>query len=122
MIAPNSLTAALQLTTCLDYRLVSRTTATLTSRIWSGSQSGLREINPSHFHPAPHGMYVLRGSLVTHRGTFGPDTYVWFPPHEVMWHGAASDQELVVLFIAGPNLSTHYTKRPEAPSERSPSE
>ena len=71
------------------------------------------EINPSHFHPAAHGMYVLQGTLVTHRGTFGPDTYVWFPPNEVMWHGASPDQELVVLFLAGPNLSTHYTKPPE---------
>jgi quercetin dioxygenase-like cupin family protein len=68
------------------------------------------EINPSHFHPAAHGMYVLQGTLVTHRGSFGPHTYVWFPPNEVMWHGATPDQELVVLFLAGRNFSTHYTK------------
>jgi quercetin dioxygenase-like cupin family protein len=73
------------------------------------------EINPSHFHPAAHGMYVLKGTLVTHLGTFGPGTYVWFPPYEVMWHGATRDQEVVVLFMAGRNLSTHYTKATEVP-------
>lgn len=78
------------------------------------------EINPSHSHPGAHGMYVLKGTLVTHRGTFGPDTFVWFPPSEVMWHGATRDQELVVLLMAGPNLSTHYTESAEAPRAAPP--
>ena len=29
-------------------------------------------INPLHTHPCGHGMYVLEGQLVTHKGTFGP--------------------------------------------------
>ena len=28
-------------------------------------------INPLHSHPCGHGMYVLEGCLVTHKGTFG---------------------------------------------------
>ena len=31
-------------------------------------------INPSHTHPCGHGMYVLEGTLVTHKGAFGPDS------------------------------------------------
>src|SRR3954468_13246083 len=27
-------------------------------------------INPKHTHPCGHGMYVLEGNLVTHKGTF----------------------------------------------------
>ena len=30
-------------------------------------------INPHHTHPCGHGIYVLEGKLVTHRGEFGPD-------------------------------------------------
>ena len=33
-------------------------------------------INPHHTHPCGHGMYVLEGKLVTHRGEFGPGTFV----------------------------------------------
>ena len=29
-------------------------------------------MNPSHTHPCGHGMYILEGRLVTHRGEFGP--------------------------------------------------
>jgi len=75
------------------------------------------EINPSHSHSVAHGMYVLRGTLVTHRGTFGPNTFVWFPPREVMWHGAAPEEELVVLLIAGRHLATRYAKQAGAPAE-----
>jgi hypothetical protein len=31
---------------------------------------------------------VLEGELVTHKGTFGPGSFVWFPEGEVMEHGA----------------------------------
>src|SRR5262245_49963495 len=60
------------------------------------------EINPAHVHSASgHGMYVISGTLVTHRGRFGPGTYVWFPPNEVMHHGAGPEEDLVALFIVG---------------------
>ena len=45
-------------------------------------------VNPAHTHPCGHGLYVLEGDLVTHKGTFGPGTFVWFPEGEVMEHGA----------------------------------
>jgi len=69
------------------------------------------QVNPSHSHPVGHGMYVLSGSLVTHRGTFGPDTFVWFPSREVMWHGAGSDEDLVALFMAARDLHTEYVRQ-----------
>ena len=79
------------------------------------------QINPAHSHPVGHGMYVLQGSLVTHRGTFGPNTLVWFPPGEVMWHGAGPDDELIALFMVGRNFSTRYVRRdptsPGSPAE-----
>jgi quercetin dioxygenase-like cupin family protein len=69
------------------------------------------QINPSHIHRTTgHGMYVLKGSLVTHRGTFEPSTFVWFPPGEVMWHGASPDEDLILLFIVGPDLTTQYVE------------
>jgi len=43
-------------------------------------------INPSHTHPCAHAIYVLEGTLVTHRGRYGPGTFVWFPEGEVMEH------------------------------------
>ncbi len=66
------------------------------------------ETNPTHTHPVGHGMYVLQGTLVTHRGTFGRDTFVWFPPNEPMSHGAGPDEELVALFTTGRNFRTDY--------------
>ena len=32
-----------------------------------------------HTHSCAHGMYVLEGTLVTHTGSYGPDSFVWFP-------------------------------------------
>jgi len=66
------------------------------------------EVNPPHTHPVPHGMYVLKGQLITHKGQFGPDTFVWFPAHEVMWHGATPEEDVVVLFIADGAMRTDY--------------
>src|SRR5918994_1651094 len=56
-------------------------------------------INPAHTHPCGHGMYVLEGTLVTHKGTFGPGSFVWFPEGEVMEHGASADGDVTVVFI-----------------------
>lgn len=80
------------------------------------------QINPPHSHPVGHGMYVLRGLLVTHRGTFGPGTFVWFPAGEVMWHGAGPDEALEVLFMAGPNLRTDYAMDASVPGQSPPAE
>src|SRR5262249_31233086 len=56
-------------------------------------------INPAHTHPCGHGMYVLDGTLVTHKGAFGPGSFVWFPEGEVMEHGASSAGDVIVVFI-----------------------
>jgi quercetin dioxygenase-like cupin family protein len=66
------------------------------------------QINPPHTHPVGHGMYVLQGKLVTNRGTFGPGTYEWFPPDEVVWHGAGPDEDVVVIFMTHDGMSIDY--------------
>lgn len=66
------------------------------------------EINPMHQHPVGHGMYVLQGTLVTHKGSFGQHTFVWFPPGEPMVHGAGPDEDMVALFTTSKNFSTEY--------------
>jgi len=65
-------------------------------------------INPRHTHPCGHGMYVLEGKLVTHNGTFGPGTFVWFPEGEVMEHGASADGDVIVLFITNKTFRIDY--------------
>jgi len=65
-------------------------------------------INPKHTHPCRHGMYVLEGKLVTHVGTFGPGTFVWFPEGEVMEHGASTDGDVTVLFVTNKAFRIDY--------------
>jgi quercetin dioxygenase-like cupin family protein len=65
-------------------------------------------INPSHTHPCGHGMYVLEGTLVTHKGTFRPGSFVWFPEGEVMEHGASSAGDVTVVFITNKSFRIDY--------------
>src|SRR5262245_11427666 len=65
-------------------------------------------INPAHTHPCGHGMYVLEGTLVTHKGRFGPGSFVWFPEGEVMEHGASADGDVVVIFITNKAFRIDY--------------
>jgi quercetin dioxygenase-like cupin family protein len=67
-------------------------------------------INPSHTHPCGHGMYVLEGNLVTHKGTFGPGSFVWFPEGEVMEHGASPEADVVVVFITNKPFRIDYVE------------
>ena len=69
-------------------------------------------INPSHTHPCGHGMYVLEGQLVTHRGVYGPGTFVWFPEGEVMEHGASTEGDVVVLFVTNKTFRIDYVDVP----------
>ena len=66
-------------------------------------------VNPRHTHPCGHGMFVLEGTLVTHEGTFGPGSFVWFPEGETMEHGASAEHDLVVLFITNKPFEIHYS-------------
>ena len=65
-------------------------------------------INPNHTHPCGHVMFVLEGKLVTHRGTFGPGSFVWFPEGENMEHGACADEDVVVVFITNKAFRIDY--------------
>ena len=65
-------------------------------------------INPCHTHPCAHAMYVLEGTLVTHRGRFGPGSFAWFPEGEVMEHGASPEGDVVVVFITNKSFRIDY--------------
>ena len=67
-------------------------------------------INPRHTHPCGHGMYVLEGTLVTHKGKFGPGSFVWFPEGEVMEHGASAEGDVVVLFLTNKAFRMDYVE------------
>jgi quercetin dioxygenase-like cupin family protein len=67
-------------------------------------------INPAHTHPCGHGMYVLSGTLVTHKGQFGPGHFVWFPEGEVMEHGASPAADAIVLFITNKAFRIDYVQ------------
>lgn len=65
-------------------------------------------INPNHTHPCGHGLYVLEGTLVTHRGHFGPGSFVWFPEGDVMFHGATAEEGVTVVFITNKKFEIYY--------------
>jgi quercetin dioxygenase-like cupin family protein len=65
-------------------------------------------INPSHTHPCSHAIYVLEGTLATHRGSYGPGAFVWFPEGEVMEHGAGTDGDVVVLLVSNKPFEIQY--------------
>jgi len=65
-------------------------------------------MNPSHTHPCAHAIYVLDGTLVTHRGRYGRGTFVWFPEGEVMEHGAGAESDAVVLLVSNKPFSIEY--------------
>ena len=67
-------------------------------------------VNVRHTHPCGHGMYVLEGTLVTHKGKFPPGTFVWFPEGEVMEHGASADRDVVVLFVTNKGFRIDYVE------------
>jgi quercetin dioxygenase-like cupin family protein len=65
-------------------------------------------INPSHTHPCAHAIYVLEGTLVTHKGRFGAGSFVWFPEGEVMSHGATAEADVTVLLVSNKAFSIQY--------------
>jgi quercetin dioxygenase-like cupin family protein len=65
-------------------------------------------INTRHVHTCAHGMYVLKGTLVTHAGQFGPGHFVWFPAGIEMEHGAAAEADVTVLFITNRKFDIEY--------------
>jgi len=67
-------------------------------------------MNTWHTHPCAHGIYVLEGTLVTHEGSYGPGTFVWFPEGLLMKHGAKADEDVTVLFITNKPFEIHYQR------------
>jgi hypothetical protein len=55
-----------------------------------------------------HGIYVLEGTLKTHRGTFAPGHLVWFPEGGIVEHGATEDVDCPFLFITNKPFGIHY--------------
>ena len=67
-------------------------------------------VPPQHTHPCGHGMFVLEGKLVTHEGTYGPGTFVWFPEGIVMEHGASPEADVTVLFVTNKSFRIDYVQ------------
>lgn len=64
--------------------------------------------NPWHTHNCAHGIYVLDGTLTTHRGSYGPGSFVWFPEGGSMHHGASAEKDCTMLFITNKPFDIHY--------------
>ena len=64
--------------------------------------------NTWHTHPCAHGMYVLDGTLRTHKGDFGPGNFVWFPEGGWMEHGATENNDVTLLFITNKEFGICY--------------
>jgi quercetin dioxygenase-like cupin family protein len=63
---------------------------------------------PWHTHHCAHGFYVLKGTLHTNLGDFGPGSFVWFPEGERMFHGATEDGPVEALFITNKTFDIVY--------------
>lgn len=66
------------------------------------------QVNRDHVHTHGHAMYVLQGHLVTHKGSYGPGSFVWFPAGELLTHGAPPDEDVVVLFVRHEDMLTEH--------------
>jgi len=65
-------------------------------------------VNPKHTHPCGHGIFVLEGKLRTHKGTYGPGTWVWFPEGETMEHRATDETDMTGIFITDRAFEIFY--------------
>ncbi len=72
-------------------------------------------MTPWHTHPCAHGMYVLEGTLVTHKGSFGPGGFVWFPEGSQMEHGATPHEDVVVVFITNKKFDIWFEEKSGSP-------
>lgn len=72
-------------------------------------------INPWHTHNCAHGIYVLSGTLRSHKGEFPAGSFVWFPEGMQMYHGATEDADCVLLFITNKPFDIRYVFEDEEP-------
>lgn len=66
-------------------------------------------IIPRHTHTCSHGYYVLKGTLTTSEGDYGPGSFVWFKEGAEMWHGAG-DEDMDAIFITNKAFGINYLK------------
>lgn len=52
-----------------------------------------------HRHTCGHGIFVLKGTLKTDTGLYGPGSFFWWPAGVWMIHGATEEEDVEVLFI-----------------------
>ena len=72
-------------------------------------------INPWHTHNCAHGMYVLSGTLRTHKGEFPAGSFLWLPEGMEMYHGATEEADCDVLFITNKPFDIRYAFENEEP-------
>lgn len=70
-----------------------------------------------HRHTCGKGEYVLRGTLHTEHGDFGPGTLIWWKPGSLMFHGATMQEDCDVLLITDRPFDIEYMGRMVAPGE-----
>lgn len=96
---------------------------TYNKQLYFGQETGLwikiskypaGTMTPLHWHNCGHSMYVISGKLKTHRGIYGPGTFVWFPEGNVSEHGATEDDDLVVMYIADKPFDITYVDDPQS--------
>lgn len=103
----------------LDYRHVSKNTGNTTYEQYlvQDGETGMSvkyirypkgTVTPRHDHHCAHGMYVLKGTLVTDTGSFPAGSFVWFPQGDVMSHGASDDADCDCIFITNKAFDIHY--------------
>lgn len=57
---------------------------------------------PLHTHKCGHGYYILKGTLVTSEGNYGPGSFVWFKEGAQMVHGAGEEPVEAIVFVNKP--------------------
>lgn len=63
---------------------------------------------PVHTHTCAKGMYVLKGTLRTEHGNFGPGSFIWWKAGSTMFHGATADGDTECLFITNKAFDIQY--------------
>ena len=57
---------------------------------------------PLHSHHCAHGYYILKGTLCTSEGNYGPGSFVWFKEGAPMIHGAGEEDVEAIAFANKP--------------------
>ena len=57
---------------------------------------------PLHTHNCSHGFYILKGTLITSEGNYGPGSFVWFKEGAQMVHGAGDEPIEAICFANKP--------------------